>query len=1388
MPGLVVSSRSSSSGSYDSNLGLVDSEEYAAALFPGYAEQPLENQLEPIAVIAMGCRLPGDVGPPAAFWDVMMSKRTGQIPKVPASHFNIDARYHKNNVRLGSFGVLGGYFLDSNLSEFDPGLFGITPIEAMWMDPTWTAVSEASFTADWQQMAFKEASFRHSLSATGVDPGIISNRISHVFNLNEPSIMCNAACSSSVYALHNACNALRNREAEGAIVGGVNLIITVDQHMNTAKLGVLSPTSTCHTFDANADRYERADAVGAVYMKRLSDALRDGNPIRGVIRSSATNSNGNVPGNGITHPNRTEVGDPLEVHAVSMAMNQNRTPGSDDPLWIGAVKTNIGHSGAASGLSALIKGILMVERGAIPAVRGHANPNPTIKWDERQVRAPTEAMPFPAHLPVRRVSINSFGHGAKGSRIGTSTATTNPTSITNIQVLAALQTVVTSYPLIDLSYTLATRRSTFPMRAFTVASHSTLEEAFSKVSSSFSIADGKKNPRATPPTVGFVFTGQGAQWARMGAELIEYSAAFRKSIRMLDAALGELRDGPAWPIEDTLLEGAETSRVQEAEFLQPLCTAVQMALVQLLENWGVHPVVTVGHSSGEMAAAYAAGLVSAREAITLAYYRGVVTNQNVQTKGAMMAIGLGVEAIAPYLAGVNGKVVVACHNSPAGVTVSGGADAIDEVQAKLDAENVFARVFKTNGKAYHSPHMTAASASYEAFVRGAKAYRKFDNKPLTTAQMVSSVTNSAVDPVKTTLNKTYWSANLRIPVLFKQAVQTILTADQFADVDLVEVGPHSAMAGPIKQIKKELGCEKLEYLLTPLRGEDTAMQMLKLAGALFLRGASVNMERVSTANASPTVKPSIIVDLPPYQWNYARPFWAESRASRDHRLYHTLGGEVVFPAAGYFAMAIKAVTQLHELDGGDAKTINSYVLRDISIQKALVVPHGDDSDTGIEVLINVRQSVYESEWWDFSVSSNDGEGIKKEHMVGSVSTSTTPNKHRSKVRDMPVFPQRASGKEWNQAFREVGFDYGTTFQDIDDIRFDGKRYQAVCTTNIKQELSIAAIYAGHTGAMDAGIVPIQVDGVTVWPPSTEQPDISKAAAYAWIDKRGIFTIESSAQMTSSLDDRLVLEIINLRCVKYEAAVPQKAPSTLPDSPFGEIRWDVNLALFKYPSWNVLQLGTTTHEVTQKILDKNPRAVYTLAVNSDEEVARVKASLSEIYPRLEITKLDLFQEEQTHRSSSLDIPGGYLVVDHMASHSSLQKSGFEPIFQSNSSTAVMYKSIVDKKTNGYVIISSASSLLWFTAGGLLGGKPPELAMVSGLARTITSEQASLDFRTVDVELGHFKIGGVVTRIGEGASLSVGDRVVGFHADKFSNYQQVPESLLYKLGPVTISTPL
>ncbi|KAJ5736904.1 uncharacterized protein N7483_002029 [Penicillium malachiteum] len=1525
MPGLLRVSGSSPSddGGQQSPVSLDD-----------YPEKPLDEQLEPIAVIGMG-----DVKSPAHFWDMLINKKTGQTPKVPASRFNIDAHFHPNNDRPGSFGVLGGYFINDELTDFDPGLFNITPIEAMWMDPqqrkllevvyeniesagvslegisgSRTAVFAASFTADWQQMAFKEPSFRHSLAATGVDPGIISNRISHVFNLKGPSIVVNTACSSSVYAVHNACNALRNNEAEGAIVGGVNLIITVDQHMNTAKLGVLSPTSTCHTFDESADGYGRADAVGAVYLKRLSDAIRDGDPIRGVIRSSAVNSNGKVPAVGITHPNRegqadviahayerggnldprltgyfechgtgTAVGDPLEVHAVSMAMNKDRAP-EEDPLWIGAVKTNIGHSGAASSLSALIKAILMVERGIIAPTRGLVNPSPSIKWDEWQVKVPAEPVPFPPHLPVKRVSINSFGYRGtnahlivegtepllngqgrpykyhiaenRGENRRTGKKEFFPRRATyrkqpfllpfSAHDKAPLQRnidahsqIVHNYNLLDLSHTLANRRSALSSRAFTVTTPSSLADSFGDISSSFTFGHQKRKAGA----VGFIFTGQGAQWPRMGAELMLYSPRFLASIRALDEALEELSDGPDWSIEDVLLEDPAKSQVNEAEFSQPLCTAIQIALVQLLNDWSVHPKVTVGHSSGEIAAAYAAGLISAREAIVVAYYRGRVV-RDIMTDGAMLAVGLGSSDVEKYLDGkAKNRVIVACHNSPSGVTLSGDSEAVEGIKAILDAEQIFARSVKTNGKAY-SPY-------------GRGGWR--------------------------------WSSNLQCPVLFNQAVQTILTADEFSDVDLlIEIGPHSAMAGPIKQIRAEVQGEKLEYLPTLLRGSDSAAQLLKFAGELFLRDVDVNWERViSTYNKTGkgVTKGSTIVDLPPYQWNYTRSFWAENRTSYEQRQPnyprhdllgqrvvgasleeptwrnllrlrdlpwlkdHSLGGEAVFPAARYFSMAVEAITQLHELSYGPIDIdVQSYVLCDISIKKALF----------IEVISGGTSSV----------SSIGTDQAQKEHMAGSISIKCDTPRGSKPTRPVPDFPQRTRGKSWNQALRAVGFDYGPTFQDMDEIRFDGKCYEVSSRTAIKQvvdpslgesrhvlhpasvdsvlQLSIAAIYAGRTNAMEYGVVPIQVDEVTIWPPTKAQVEIGTASAYAWVPRRGIRSFEGSAQMSAS-DGQLVLEIVNVRTTAYEAAVPPKIEAGHLDGatgPYGEISWQldidsligsentisaskltmedlIDLAWFKYPTLKVLGFGI---DFLLQNISRSAQVSYTVALPShDEENLDEARKLVQDHPNFKVIKLNLVEilesqefKEGVHdavvvsSSTFLSLPSasseprilsvlrgllgstGYIFASDSSQTVDWETAdsiGFSRVFQATTASEedenqiiqLVYRhhptpevlnianaleslgckinlvSLSNAESTGNIVVTtdfegpllltitesefyaiqsllnSASTLLWVTTGGLLDGKKPDYALVQGLARSVGSESASLDFRTLDIDL-------------------------------------------------------
>lgn len=861
------------------------------------------------------------------------------------------------------------------------------------------------------------------------------------------------------------------------------------------------------------------------------------------------------------------------------------------------------------------------------------------------------------------------------------------------------------------------------------------------------------------------------------------------------------------------------------------------------------------------------------------------------------------------------KVVVACHNSPAGVTLSGNADAVATIQARLDAEAIFARQVKTNGKAYHSHHMVPVADSYERLVRAASTHIAFDLPLETEARMVSSVTNTVL-PAETILNEAYWSANLRSPVLFNQAVQTILTSDQFSQVDLlIEVGPHSAMAGPIKQIKAELKAEKLDYVPKLLRGQDSAVQLLKTAGELFLRNYRLDMRQITWVETPTAVgakargtQGHTIVDLPPYQWNYAKPLWVESRASREQRLpsfprhdvlgqlvigcslaeptwrnvlrardlpwlkHHFLSGESVFPAAGYFAMAIEAITQLHELAEKPTSEIAAYVLRDVTINKALVTP---DNDDGIEVMLDMRRTALDgAKWWDFGVSSVDGEGVQKEHMTGSISIRTGAT-DKPKPRAVPDFPQRATGKAWNQALRQVGFDYGPTFQDIDDIRFDGKHYEASCRTNIKQQvdeflgesryvlhpasvdstlqLCIAAIYAGRTTAMDCGVVPVQMDEMTIWPPTKAQVAAQKASAYAWVDRRGMRTCETSVQMLAD-DGDMVMEIVKVRTTSYEAAVPQRLQSDLEEAPYGEMKWDLDidslmtgapiddmtvtrlasLALFKRPDTRVLHVGPSSVADATKVLRGNPRASYTIAASTDDEVEAIQRHLSE-YPKAKAVKLSLADdlEEQGFKPESYDLliaTGQAPVTKTVAALRGLVKNGGRAIwefegtapavdvlaaagyginFDSTSKTGstvalstaattpeqqsdharagiqLVYRSkpgnVVhqvklslerlgcsvdvcslaacrDAKLKEHVVMladledsallstlteadlaaiqsvtNSSSTLLWVTAGGLLEGKHPEHAMASGLARSVRSEQVSLDFRTLDVDL-------------------------------------------------------
>ncbi|TRX90559.1 hypothetical protein FHL15_008532 [Xylaria flabelliformis] len=1291
---------------------------------PGLVQQDdgLEDpSLEPVAICGMACRLPGGVDSDSSFWQMLVEKRSGQTPKVPESRFNIDAHYHENLARPGSFNVAGGYFLDESPESFDPTFFNITPIEAQWLDPQQrkmlevsyeclvsagvtlesiagsnTAVFVGSFTADYQQMSTREPDFRHNYAATGVDPGIISNRIGNVFNLNGPSFTINTACSSSIYALHNACHALRNRDCDAAIVGGVNLIITVDQHMNTAKLGILSPTSTCHTFDASADGYGRAEGAGALYVKRLSDAIRDGDPIRGVVRSTAVNTNGKVEGMGITHPSMkgqervvrmayqkanldprdtayaelhgtgTPVGDPIEVEATSRAMNDERS--TDKPLLVGAVKPNIGHSEAASGIFAVMKAALMTESSIIPGVAYFQNLNPAIKEKEWNVKVHADTAPWPSDFALRRASVSSFGYGgtnghviiesiehlypwyqhatkkgkgdhaeaSKAAHLLCFSAHDKPTLLRNI---AAVGKVAHEYHLPDLAYTLNLRRTKFAHRAYVVARQGLEAEAFALAASQAGSTSKK------PGSIGFLFTGQGAQWAGMGRVALQEFPVVLDTIQHLDRILSKVQPKPSFSIAELLLneDDINAKRINEADVAQPLCTAIQIALVDLFAQWNITPEVSIGHSSGEIGAAYAAGLISAPEAILAAFCRGRAVAA-YSPSGSMLAVGLGAREVEQYLSSFAiDDICIACENSPSSVTLSGREKPISLLKEILAAEQIFARELPT-GRAYHSPHMASVGIAYDEML--AQALSRVSEDDLLWRRprsfMVSSVTGEIVDSCCESLEPGYWSANLRNRVLFDTAVQQLGTNAVFESIThLVEIGPHSALAGPFKQIRlssPNIG-DRIAYVPSLKRNENDADRLLAVAGSLFVAGHAVDLEEVNMTNDSGIKNDTrkqktkhLLVDLPPYQWNYEKRYWAEPRASAEQRARayprhdvlgsrvsglskksaswrnilrqrdlpwlkdHNLGGTAIFPAAGHLSLAIEALRQICETSG---KTFEGVKLRDVDIKTALVVP---DDDDGIETILNLQSPAEPtSSWYTFSVESPGADGEWTVHCNGRISTIQESKDSASRDKtpiDESALTQRVSGKRWYDAFRRVGFYYGKTFQQLQHARTARTLHHATGDVVVRECLSeeiqgesrylvhpssidaclqliIISINAGKHKEMPWGVVPTRIEEVSLFPARLgEGTDIGHAVA--WTDGFEGRRFNTNVQLSAG-DSRLLMDIKNLTCTAYEAALPATADSidsrTKGPEPFSVMSWKPDIETLRNGDADELWPGT-----------------------------------------------------------------------------------------------------------------------------------------------------------------------------------------------------------------------
>ena len=586
-----------------------------------------------------------------------------------------------------------------------------------------------------------------------------------------------------------------------------------------------------------------------------------------------------------------------------------------DPLIVGSIKSSIGHLEACSALASIIKVVQCLEEAQIPPQKNFRVPNPKI--DFQHVQIPNQMTSWPTTDDGnRRAAVNTFGAGGTNGHAVLEAyprevlqshplekrpylfkvSAADDVSLKQMSLKFADYVEASKPVLRDLAHTMLGRRSTFRKSMFFPAStHEELVAALRADDHSVHAKPSKANKGLI-----FMFTGQGAQWAQMGMSLMEQCPLFRSTIHECDRLLSELPDPPAWTIADELSKAKEISNIYKAEFSQPLCTALQLGLVTVLESWGVTPNAVVGHSSGEICAAYAAGVLSLRDAMAVSYYRGIVLGcrSAQKSKGSMCAVGLHEDDAKALIMNFADRVQVAAVNSPSSCTLSGDADAIKKIMQELNKEKRFCRELKVDQGmselcptsvsalilllAYHSHHMFPLGPKYDDRLVQAKVTPLQGNSKCI---MYSSVYGRRMNALENT--PAYWKRNMTSTVNFGTALKECIDGHPNAAA-IIEIGPHSALKGPAQEILHAMGKSHVGYLPTCMRGQQDFKNLLSTVGVMIgiglpLQISNINAKEVVHGVQSCYEAGNVLTDIPSYQWNHSQCFWAESRVSRNIR-------------------------------------------------------------------------------------------------------------------------------------------------------------------------------------------------------------------------------------------------------------------------------------------------------------------------------------------------------------------------------------------------------------------------------------------------------------------------------------------------------------------------
>ncbi|KAI2940983.1 hypothetical protein CBS63078_564 [Aspergillus niger] len=1161
--------------------------------------------MDSLAVIGYALRYPQDASDSVRFWDFLLKAREASTA-FPEDRINQKAFYHPDPDHGGTIHAKRAHFLKDDPARFDAAFFKMSKTEVLSLDPQHRLVMENVYhalenagipieTAISSNTSVFVNGYNHdhaeSLNTdpetilkykpTGTENSMISGRLSWFYDFRGPSLTVETACSGSLVGLHLACQSLKTNESDMAIVSGVNVIGFLPHMVGMDYSGFMGSEGRCFAFDHRADGYARSEGVGTVILKRLSSAVTDGDTIRAVIRGTGLNQDGRTPGIAYpslrsqerliettyqnagldtadtcyieTHGTGTQAGDYVEASSISSGF---KTTTRGLPLYLGALKTSIGHLEGGSGIAGLIKTIMILETGIIPPNANFEKPNPKIPVDEWKLSLPIQCEAWPTSK-LRRASVSCFGlsgtnshcilddaynflrtykisakhrtgigvptdgDGSPPERVLFSPKSLMPASLSQASVhpvggsrsftalfilsgfdkdsLNRVISDLTEYIhmkgrlssederkfLHDLSFTLSQKRSRFNWTVCVLAN------SISQLQSR--LANDSLTPQhaRVSPRVGFVFTGQGAQYAGMGLQLLAYPV-FRRSIEAAERYFQSL--GGEWSLLEELGRDKNSTRINEPTIGHPASTAIQIALFELLASWGIFPTRVVGHSSGEIAAAYCAGKISRQAAWKVAFFRGQVVSSSITRPGSMMAVGLSPDDLHPYLEEVqqsdpNGVLTIACFNSPKNQTVSGDSAMVDALKSLLDAKRIFARKLNL-GKAYHSEHMKVFTESYQAYM-GSLEQGNTVSRDQPIALFSTFTGDMLLDP---SMDPSYWCANMVSPVRFEQALRTLCYSPSEKQTlpnvehetplqidELVEIGSHGALRSAITETIDM--AQGITYHSTIDRNVSGPDGILQTVANLVSKGCPVDIPSVNNAEVLHNDS-DLLVDLPPYSFNHKNKDIYESRLARNLRLrqyprhdifgapvsdwnprypkwrhflrlsenpwhrQYKLDGQYVFPPVGYIAMAIESVMQVNSGE----MTMKGLHLERITLGPLLALR---DEAQGVEISLSHYPVGDGSELTRFQVSSyNESQENWTEHCSGYFSIeydgegmvhSGLADTHKVEGLKEDLSYQR-HGCQRHVKFDDMcrslsssGLELGPIFQNLSSMRVSGER-------------------------------------------------------------------------------------------------------------------------------------------------------------------------------------------------------------------------------------------------------------------------------------------------------------------------------------------------------------